>query len=144
MRYDYEIWTQYVFDEYVIACQRILLKISFWQSYGNTTDEILTIFLEGRIFDGPSLGQFLSDFQKLGTVIIGEARSFIWVPIFMISKISLKNNLEFTFILNKACVHPLKMLRFSRNRTGMLLCWWWSIFSSAPLDSTRKGADDAP
>ena len=95
-------------------------------------------------FEMPYLGQFWSNFKKIGTVVIGKTRSLIWVPIIMNSIVSLKNNLEFTFIWNKFCVHPLEMLQFSQNRTRMLLCSWGSIFSSAPLDPTRKGADDAP
>ena len=93
------------------------------------------------IFDMPYHCKFLSDFQKLGTVVIRETRSLIWVSIIMILKISLKNNLEFTFFWNNVCVHPLEMLRFSRNRTRMLIDSWWSIISSAPLDLTRKLAD---
>jgi len=91
MRYDYEIWTQYVFDGYVIACQRILLRISFWQFYGNKTNVILTEFSKQKIFDGPYLGQFSSDFQKLGTILFGEARSLKWVYALMIPNIIFQN-----------------------------------------------------
>ena len=75
MRYGYEIWTQYVYNGYVTAYQKILLRISFWQFYGNTTNEIMTEFFKQNFFDGPYLGQFSSDFQKLGTILFGEARS---------------------------------------------------------------------
>ena len=47
-------------------------------------------FIDIYIFDIPYIGQFLSNFQKLGTVIIREVRLFIWVPIIMIPKNSLK------------------------------------------------------
>ena len=75
------------------------------------------------IFDMPYLGKFWSNLKKIGTVVIVETRSLIWVTIIMISKVSLKNNLEFTFIWNNEWVHPLEMLRFSRNLTRM---FFWS------------------
>ena len=37
----------------------------------------------------PYLGQFLFDFEKLGTVTTRKARSLIWVP-----KLSILNNIE--------------------------------------------------
>ena len=37
----------------------------------------------------PYLGQFLFDFEKLGTVMIRKARSLIWVP-----NLSICNNIE--------------------------------------------------
>ena len=116
------------------------VDLTWWRKFVFESKYFIKIY----IFYMPYLGQFWSNFQKIGTVVIVETRSLIWVPIIMISKVSLKNNLEFTFIWNNDWVHPLEMLRFSRNRTWMFFFSWGSIISSAPLDSPRKGADDAP
>ena len=59
------------------------------------------------IFDMQYLSQFLSDFQKLRTVIIREVRSLIWIPIIMISKISL---IEITWNLPLFSYQLLKTL----------------------------------
>ena len=116
------------------------MDLIWWSKFFfNLNTSIKSIILKCRI--SVNFGPI---FKKIGTVVIGKTRSLIWVPIIMNSIVSLKNNLEFTFIWNKFCVHPLEMLQFLQNRTRMLICSWGSIFSSAPLDPSRKGADDAP
>ena len=116
------------------------MDLTWWRKFIFQPKYLIKIY----IFDMPYHCKFLSDFQKHGTVVIRDMRSLIWVSIIIISKITLKNNLEFAFFWNNNMVHPLEMLRFSQNRTKMLIWSWWSIISSAPLDPTRKGADDAP
>ena len=46
----------------------------------------MDIILEIKFFDRSYLGKFLSDFEKLGTVLIGEASSLNWAPIIIILK----------------------------------------------------------
>ena len=87
------------------------------QVFFNLNTSIKSIILKCRI--SVNFGPI---FKKIGTVVIGKTRSLILVPIIMNSIVSLKNNLEFTFIWNKFCVHPLEMLRFLRNRTRMFIC----------------------
>ncbi len=69
-----EISICYVFYVQLTHIQRIFPKKMIMQFYGQFTMEKVINFSQ-TLFKRLYLGQFLSDFEKLGTVMIGEARS---------------------------------------------------------------------